>query len=349
MSSEPGAAQSGHSNLGIYLGATALSSFILAIDSYVFFRCSYLAAGYDELEKAGLDVSLPDEQRRMARRFLGIRIGQSCALGLIVGVMCSLLVYAKDIGARIEMDYLKNNAPLVQQLNEQADGASKRATEAVNATNAQITTLNRQIATARQIEISNARRIFAGGGGPNISNSPQVRALESRRTVEENKLAKLKGEELQAQRGRNDRIRAGLDGDPTVIRANTGMLGQINALEEIAGDDWKIAFVMFLIEIVAVGFDLAPVLAKLNYLPTTLSALLAKNHLLRMQQIVDEAVSDNQEPAAGQSLVPANDNPLRNGKGHGFGWIANDNEPDQPPKRKRGRPRKYPPPDELIG
>jgi hypothetical protein len=336
--------QAGHSNLGIYLGATALSSFILAIDSYVFFRCSYLAAGYDELEEAGLDVSLPDKLRRTARRFLGIRIGQSCALGLIVGVCFSLLMYAHDIGARVQIDRLKNNAPIVQQINDQLDSDAKITADAINSATTQIATLNKQIATARQIEFNNARR-NGGGGSVNFSNGPTIRTLESRRATEENKLARLKDDLSKLRSGRGDRMRASLDGDPTALRANDGVLGQINALEEIAGDDWKIAFIMFLIEIVAVGFDLAPVLAKMNYLPTTYSALLARDHLLRMQRIVDTTVSPDQDD---EPPSPANDNQLRNGKDHGTGPFANDNEPIQPPKRKRGRPPKNPPTNGQI-
>jgi hypothetical protein len=340
--------QAGHSNLTIYVGATALSSFILAIDSYVFFRCSYLTAGYDELEKAQLDISLPDGQRRMARRFLGIRIGQSCALGFIIGVCCSLLVYSRDIGARVQMDRLKASAPIVQRIDDQMDGEAKLTTEAISSANTQIASLNKQIAAARQTEFNNARR---AGGIANLSNGQMSHSLEVKRSLEETKFAKLKDDLSKLRNGRSERMRANLDGDPTALRENDGVLGQINALEEIAGDDWKIAFIIFLIEIVAVGFDLAPVLAKLNYLPTTYSALLARDHLLRIQRIVDETISPapDDEPLRGRSdSTPANDNRPRNGYDGGIGLIANDNTPARPPKRKRGRPPKNPPTNGQI-
>ena len=179
----------------------------------------------------------------------------------------------------------------------------------------------------------------------NAANNPQVRALESKRSAEENKLAAEKTELSRFQSGRNERLRAGLDDDPTVVHAS-GVLAQIGALEELAGDDWKIAFVILLVELLAMGFDLAPVRAKMNYLPTTYSVLLAREYLERMQLTIDEMVPAEPDPGRDDRLEdkPANDNDVGN-----IGKPANDNViPEAPAKRGRGRPPKNPPTNGQI-
>ena len=315
----------GHFSAGLVAGGVALAGYILATDSYIFFRCAQLKSGFEQLAQAGLEVSIPRKVRKMVRRALGIRIAQSCCLGIVVGVMTSLVVYSRDIEARIQSDYLRANATQVRQLSEQTDTDTKRANQALNATTATINQLSKQINAAL------AR-------GVNGANGARLEALEGRKAAEETKLAAQKAELSQLQNVRNEKLRAGLAGDPTSVRA-TGVLAQITALEELAGDDWKIAFIILLIDIVAVGFDLAPILAKLNWLPTTYSALMAREYLERMQKIVDEMVPPGPDHPDDPMGVPAgNDNNPFGGNDQ----FANDNVDPAQPKRKRGRPRKYP-------
>jgi len=328
----------GHFSGGLIVGGLGLAAYILATDSFIFFRCAHLLSGFEQLAQAGLQVSIPRKVLKMVRRALGMRIGQSCCLGLVVGVMTSLVIYSGDIAARIQLDSLRTSSAQVRQLSEQTDNDTKRVTQEINSTTTNINLLNKQIGAAL------ARSV-------NAANSPQIRALESKRSAEENKLAAQKAELSRLQGGRNERLRAGLNSDPTVVHAS-GVLAQISALEELAGDDWKIAFVILLVELLAMGFDLAPVLAKMNYLPTTYSVLLAREYLERMQKTVDEMAPV--EPVAGPDddpldFGPANDNrPPPNGHDTGSPF-ANDNAAtEQPVKRKRGRP-KNPPKDSPAG
>jgi hypothetical protein len=313
----------GHFSGGLVAGGIGLAACILATDSFIFFRCAHLLSGFEQLAQAGLQVAIPLKVRKMVRRALGMRIGQSCCLGLVVGVMASLVIYSGDIAGRMQLDSLRTSSAQVRQLSEQTDSDAKRVTQEITSTTTNINLLNKQIGAAL------AR-------SANAANSPQLRALEVKRNAEENKLAAQKAELSRLQSGRNERLRAGLDGDPTVVHTS-GVLAQISALEELAGDDWKIAFVILLVELLAMGFDLAPVLAKMNYLPTTYSVLLARDYLERMQRTVDEMVPPEPDPNGQVVEIPANDDDP-----FGGAQAVNDNIAPEPLKRKRGRPRKHP-------
>jgi len=317
----------GHADFSLLVGGMALAGYILATDSYIFFRCAHLISGFEQLAQSGLEIAVPRKVQKMVRRMLTIRLAQSASLGLIVGLMTSLVIYSSDIRAQIERDHLKEILGTSRQISDQTDGNIKRATDSVSAATAIVSQLIKQIngKLARGVNPANA----------------VLHALEERRTTEENKLASLKGELSRLQNGRNDKLRADLADDPTVAHQNMGVLAEINALEEIAGNDWKIGFIIFLIEIVAVGFDLAAILAKMNWLPTTYSVLMAREYLERMERVVSQFVppfpDGPDDPDDRPAGIPINDNDPFDGGGQ----AANDNIP-LTPKRGRGRPRKYP-------
>jgi hypothetical protein len=319
----------GHFSLPVLAAGVGLAGYTLIADSYNYFRCAQIVSGIEQLAQADLQVSLPRKVRRAIRRSLGIRVAQSCSVSLIVGVMSSLVVYSDDTSARIRLNQLQTNAGVVQQITEQSNSDLKRANDGVNSTTNNIALLNRQI---------NGRL----ARNANAANIPQVHALEARKTTEESKLAVQKAELSKLAGG----LRSGLTGDATPSHA--GILTQINALEQIAGEDWKILALILLVNLVAMGFDLTPILAKMNWLPTKYSVLMARKYLEDMEQIVDEMVPAAAEIHPDHQPDPANDNrPLTNGHDTDIPF-ANDNESAQPPKRKRGRPPKNPPTNGQI-
>jgi hypothetical protein len=173
----------------------------------------------------------------------------------------------------------------------------------------------------------------------------QLPVFENSLAAENTKLSALK-DQLAAQiRGRNDAIREAIEHSPNHVPLDNGFLARISALEGIAQDDPKIALVILLIDVTSFGFELAAVLAKVtSFVPTTYSALIARDAYLRAVNIADEIVREidlcvGKTPLRSQ---PSNDNergPWSNGKPGPSG--PGDPAP-QPPKRPRGRPRKYP-------
>lgn len=310
----------GHLSLPALAGGVALAAYVLAADTYNYFRCEQIVSGVEQLSQAGVEVSLPKKVRRRFRRSLFLRIAQSCGCGLIVGVMTSLIVYSDDISARIKANDLQDKAVVVQQLGEQARSDLRQANNEIASTTARIASLNRQI---------DGR--LSGNG--NAGGSGQLSRLRTEKVAAEAKLASQKAEKSQAE----IRLRAG----PTSDSGRAGVLQQINALEQIAGADWKIMFLIILVELIATGFDLAPILAKMNWLPTKYARLKAREFLDELESTAAEMAPDKLEPTdVAQNGEPANDNiNLENPA------PANDNvTPDVPQKRGPGRPRKNLPP-----
>jgi hypothetical protein len=114
-------------------------------------------------------------------------------------------------------------------------------------------------------------------------------------------------------------------------------------------EDGKVIALVILVEIIAVGLDLAALTAKLmGFCPTAYSLIIACRHVLRKEQVINgmfhstPSHHDDFQNGADPELKPANGNRPGNGHANGIGSFANDNEPVQP-KRKRGRPPKNPP------
>lgn len=146
-------AEPGHVDLRLVVTAVAMSGFIVLIDSYVFLRCSWFEAGVTELARGGLDISGGSSARIKANVFLAVRVGLSVCLAMLTGTFFSLIVFDKDINARIEATYQAANASIVREATSIVDGEIKRATDAVSAETAQIASLSAQITSLRQNEI----------------------------------------------------------------------------------------------------------------------------------------------------------------------------------------------------
>jgi Domain of unknown function (DUF4407) len=146
-------AEPGHLDVRLIATSVAISAFIVAIDSYVFLRCSWFESGVTELARGGLDISGGSNARIKGTVFLSVRVGLSLCLALLTGTFFSLIVFDKDINARIEYTYQVANAAIVREATSLVDGEIKRATDAVSAETAQIAALSDQITSLRQNEI----------------------------------------------------------------------------------------------------------------------------------------------------------------------------------------------------
>jgi hypothetical protein len=146
----------GHLDLRLIATSIAITIFIVAIDSYVFLRCSWFEAGVIELARGGLDISGGSNARIKASVFLSVRIGLSLCLAALTGTFFSDIVFYKDILARLDHNYQVADAGLVRDATALVDAEIKRATDSVSAETAQIAALSAQITSLRQNEIDTA-------------------------------------------------------------------------------------------------------------------------------------------------------------------------------------------------
>jgi hypothetical protein len=137
----------------IVLVAIFLGTFIMSIDSWLFFRSGWHLSGIDHLLQAGLDIGGGQHARLKANVFLAVRLILSVGMAQLTAIFASLLIFAGTINARIQDTYLKANAHLITSIAAPIDAAIKRATDAVAVQTEHVNALAAQIALLRQHEI----------------------------------------------------------------------------------------------------------------------------------------------------------------------------------------------------
>ena len=234
---------------------------------------------------------------------------------------------------------IAGNGPRYKAATEAVENAKRHAQDVattLDAARARLDTLHKELASS---SVSEQQR-----------SHTELPGYEATLASEEAKLANLKEQLDGLLKGRPDAIRKGVESAPDYVPLNNGFLAQLIALEHIADEDHKIATVILLIDVVSFGLELAAVLAKVSsYVPMKYSALLAANSYAAVVHIVDELMAElNKEPATENDITfpppppPANDNERNGGSSSGSDPFSDLDNPPQPPKRKRGRPRKYP-------
>jgi hypothetical protein len=180
--------------------------------------------------------------------------------------------------------------------------------------------------------------------------SDQLPDLEKISDGESTKLTSLKDQLAKLIASRNKAIRDGVENAPDHVSYDDGLLARIAVLEQIAQEDSKIAIVIILIDVVSFGLELSALLsAVFGGATTTFSALQEKDIYMRAVRIVEEAIDelngiDRKRPG------PPDDGGGSSGAAATDGQPTNSNDPAaQPPKRKRGRPRKHPLPTIFKG
>jgi hypothetical protein len=192
------------------------------------------------------------------------------------------------------------------------------------------------------------KQAASASGATKQQSDAELPGFESSLTTENAKLAALKTQLASLVRDRDDAIRAEVERAPTYVAPGNGLLAQISALEYVAHADPKTAIVIALIDLISFGLELAAVLSTVtSFVPTTLSALMARDAYLRCVNIADEIARALDLSSKMEGIqFPPRDKPSDD-RGGDIGPILGPNSagqgdaPQQPPKRPRGRPRKY--------
>jgi Domain of unknown function (DUF4407) len=218
-----------------------------------------------------------------------------------------------------------------------------------------------QIANAEQFAIEAARQLDAARARlaelrKQIGSQSDTARQQSRDTLpefmgqlgaENRKLSSLKAELAARIAGREDAIRRAVESAPNFVPLDDGFLAQIAALEHIATNNLRIAFLIGLIDLISFALELAAVLSTVtSFIPTTYAALIAKEAYLRSVHMADEIyrVTDLCDKMPTIEFPPRNPPPRSQGTGPVSSPTPGgpQNPSPQPPKRPRGRPRKYP-------
>jgi hypothetical protein len=135
----------------IILGALAIATFVLLIDSFAIMRCGWHLEGLKELRRGGLDIGGGAGSRVKAGLFLSIRVLiLSVGLAQLTALFVSLVVFSTDIHARIDKTYRTENGVLIAKATELVDAPIQRQTEEVKAETARVAGLSAQVESLRQ-------------------------------------------------------------------------------------------------------------------------------------------------------------------------------------------------------
>jgi hypothetical protein len=154
----------GEIRVEIVLAAIALATFIQLIDNILFLRSGWEANGIESLRtRGGLDIKGPNKV--WAALSLCIRGFLALAVAGLTGIVFSVIVFYKDITARIDRNYLQTNSALIGEVTPIVDADIKRRTDAVATGEAQVAALAAQTSAVRQNQID-----------PSMSD-PQVKSV----------------------------------------------------------------------------------------------------------------------------------------------------------------------------
>lgn len=330
-----------HFSFGLMLGAVGVSALIAAADAYIYLHCSWLKDGVTELKKVGWDIPLPASQRVRMNLFLANRLLLAFGWAYFIGLSLGLIIYASDIRTRLEAQYLNTNATIVAEAARLYDAEIRSQTDAVNVQEGVLRALARQVTSLRQKEVTRIIHDKQRLAGTALDG--RIAPFETRLEQEQAKLDGMKKRLADLVGGRNKAIRQAVDNSPNRVPfTGDNFLAQVKALDEIAAENPKVGLLIAVLEIIAVGLELAPILAKLLGLnPTVYSAVVARDHIVSLSRVGEVLGHDlgGDPPPEPPASAPALSNVVS------FHRPANENvaPPVQIPKKKRGRPRKYPP------
>lgn len=165
----------------IILLAAFLATMITAIDSYVIMRSGWHLEGLKALARGGLDIAGGALARVKAAIFLCVRIALSVGLAQLMAVFAGIIVYAADIGAKIQASDLMANAHLVGPATALVDASIKRTTDAVATQTKRVDDLGGQVTALRQVEID------PSAGNPEIQDAErEVARITAEKTSADN-------------------------------------------------------------------------------------------------------------------------------------------------------------------
>lgn len=305
-------------------------------------REAALAAQVSAIRQDQIDPASGDTQVQVAQQEVTQLLAQKAAADQAVQ---QAETFASDELAGIKNSPDNSGIP--------GDGPRRRAAlEAVDNAKDQ----DQQIGAALQAAQSRLDALHSQSLGQSQTTEQQSQAelpvFQNTLAAEDKKLASMKSALSALEDHRDDAIRAAVEAAPNYVPDDEGLLAQITALNSIAHQSPKIAAVIILVDVTSFGFELAAVLAKVtSYVPTTYSALLARATYMQAVRVVDEMMAEL-DASPNRSGQKSRDEPLM-GSGEETERDAvvssgADLFPDlvvtggEPPKRRRGRPRKKP-------
>lgn len=127
-----------------------ISTFLMAIEAYLVMRSGWHLNGIDELKRGGIAVGNTVSARMKAGLFLVIRVAHAAAFAILIGLILSLFIFAKDIHARQQAGFVRANAAITEIVEGQVDGRIATERTAEKAQSEHVAALANQMTSLRQ-------------------------------------------------------------------------------------------------------------------------------------------------------------------------------------------------------
>ncbi len=339
----------GHFSIFVLLAALGIGAFIGVIDNLALYRAPIVALGFTELANTGVTISTPTNYTSLSGRIVGLRIGQGVVLGLLSGVFLMLFAVSSSIATRSDFDFMLANKSNSVEMSKPYDAQIGRATDAVAVQQGLVTGLTRQITSMRQ------RMMGPKGQAQSAVSDVRVAKFEKDLGEANTKLDGLKASLAKLVDGRNAAVMKAIETAPNHVPRREGFLGQLVTLQEMVSENPLLLLFLVPILLVSLGLDLAPVIAKSLYIPSSYAALVTLDHFERVAKLAHEGAErleryQREEDRTADKLAETDQ--ILPDEMFGPPWPANENlfhanenetslteaAPTQPAKRKRGRP-----------
>ena len=272
----------GHFSIFVLLAALGIGAFIGVIDNLALYRAPLTALGVAELANTGVTISTPIQYANLSGRIVGLRIGQGVVMGLLSGLFIMLWAVSSSIASRSDSDFMVANKANAVEMSKPYDAQIARATEAVAVQQGLVTTLTRQVSSMRQ------RMIGSKSQAPSAASDIREAKFEKELGEANTKLESLKAAQAKLVDGRNAAVMKAIGTAPNHVLRREGFLGQLATLEEMVAENPFLLLLLVPILLVSLGLDLAPVIAKSLYIPSSYAALVALDHFERVVKLAHE-------------------------------------------------------------
>lgn len=224
------------------------------------------------------------------------------------------------------------------------------AQERIKAAEALVTSISAQLDRARTDLKVMQSAIDARLSGDRRQIDERRAAILAARDAEQARRAGFQEKYESLVQGRDGAILQGVENDPSHVPPKTGLLAQLSYLRQLAADP-EIMVVIILVELASLGIELAAVFAKVfSFVPTVYATSLAQEsymsayHTARGMARAMASDPFNNPPTTPNDPDSANDN-METEEAHERDWptvngIDLSPENDNPPPRRRGRPRR---------
>jgi hypothetical protein len=249
-------------------------------DNILRYRMKFVERGGDFVAVAG--TQLPGLIRAGLEILIlnFVRLLQSGAIALLAALSIILMALGSSIGTFNDNRFRQENPAAYVEMTRQIDAAIKSTTDDLASSTGRVEQLNKMLLNLRQENMRRSVKGRATVGPASLAPDLQIEKLENALTVESANRDALKATLTKQVANREPDIERKIAVSPNVTPKPTGLSGQLAAVSAMAGDDWKLLAIVFMLAIVSCAVELSPAWITLLFFPAGYATYIATERFL---------------------------------------------------------------------